>query len=425
MRLPPRAPVKGSQLIACALGSALLIVLVVLWKTNETFLSRERQQEYLRNREVAPFAVPGHSPQDQSTALSTEKNTGIIVRDADSYAQAAGRRDRVYCMVPTMYKRSRLLMWDAILKSWGPRCDVIKFFVDPAAPGEASIPPKYRATGSNVEAEIVVVPMKRRMNGKGLCQDGLPCRHIWEKVWRSWVHVYMNDLTSAEWFVKVDDDTYMVPSNLRRYVRKREWAHHDPHYFGFVVNIDRPPYRLISGVCTAMSRETVARLGARLLHLRAEYGPRSNFPNSHGACVDRDGATEERVTSKCLEEMGIYAEDTLEEGFREHVVPLGIPFSLTYYRKANSTSWYWAGKTRTRGTMRDCCSVHAWGIHGYKQPSRMLEMESYMTELSRDALRHKRDINRPGSDDYEHFDYILRLREGIADDFLSYPPVIV
>jgi len=351
--------------------------------------------------------------------------------DIAQYYKHTGRLDRVYCMIPTLYTPKRIRLWEAILLSWRRKCDVLKFFVDPV-PG-TDLPTSYSYGGYT--AGVVTVPMMR--NNTGICGDGLPCRHIWEKVWRSWVYVFENDLASAEWFLKIDDDTYFIPSNIRRFTRERQWSPDDPHYFGHLFYITKEPFQLISGVCTAFSRESINRLGPRLNFMEHEYGDRVNFPQSHGICVDRDGATEERVTSKCLAEVGVVAENALEDNTREYVVPLGIPFSLTYFRKPDTTSWYWAGKPTTRGDMKDCCSVKAWGIHGYKGSSRLAQMEILMTDVTTKALADEKEVyqqrlgkynaRHPSGDHTRIIDkiaqlqYLEELRQSIASDLEAYP----
>jgi hypothetical protein len=41
------------------------------------------------------------------------------------------RVGRVYCAVPSSYTEAKMDQWRSILQTWGARCDVIKFFVDP------------------------------------------------------------------------------------------------------------------------------------------------------------------------------------------------------------------------------------------------------------------------------------------------------
>jgi hypothetical protein len=154
-----------------------------------------------------------------------------------------------------------------------------------------------------------------------------------------------------------------------------------------------------------------------------EYGARVNFPNSHGKCVDRDGATEERVTSKCLAEVGIRAEAALEDGRSEAVLPLGLPFTATYKRKLNSTSWYWYQKPLTRGDAWDCCSkTYTWGIHGYKgNGDRVLEFHEMMFRWSSAQLMQLRDKYPVMSDPWAYPQFLLQLRASIAADPHAYP----
>jgi hypothetical protein len=41
-----------------------------------------------------------------------------------------------------------------------------------------------------------------------------------------------NRALDYEWFVKVDDDCFFFPENLRWYVQARGWSPLDAHYFG-------------------------------------------------------------------------------------------------------------------------------------------------------------------------------------------------
>mmetsp|Transcript_5195 Transcript_5195/g.7950 ORF Transcript_5195/g.7950 Transcript_5195/m.7950 type:complete len:436 (+) Transcript_5195:441-1748(+) len=412
----------------------LVVYLLVTWANNfrvsRDIFERTVHRNNMRMQE-------NREPDVHHVALD-----GAKVVDADSYFHSLGRKDRVYCMLPSMYSENRFRLWKAVLKTWGPRCDVIKFFVDPSPD---PIPSTFSVPGG-MSADIVIVPMKRKSGG--MCSDNKPCRHIWEKVWRSWDWVAANDLDKAEWFFKIDDDTYFIPSNVRKFTRERNWNPDDPYYFGHQF-YQTESWTLISGVCTGFSREAIRRLGKRFETIVHEYGDRSKFPDSHGICVDRDGATEERVTSKCLMDMNVTADPTLEDGKRVYVIPLGIPFTLTYKRKPTTTSWYWYLKPQSRGDENECCSVYAWGIHGYKSSRRMIDMETAMSvtpaselvkraevaretysetqsklEIAEEESKRKKDLlkqSQEAKDEEAFYRYILKLRTGIAEDEYAYP----
>lgn len=237
---------------------------------------------------------------------------------------------KIYCMVPTIWSNEKKRKLSAIAETWGPKCDILKFFVDDDLEGQ--IPDRFPGTNF----EIVRLQMVRR-NGSTAGVDGKAIRHIVEKMVKSWRYIFENDLETAEWFLKVDDDTYLIPENLVKWIQFTGWKPTEPHYFGHKLFSGDTRPNFISGVCTVLSRAAVEKLGTRLKTIKVEYGPRSNFPNSHGQCIERDGATEELVISKCLSEVGVFAKEATEGGTKEIVLPLGLPFSLIYKRKLNST----------------------------------------------------------------------------------------
>ena len=107
----------------------------------------------------------------------------------------AGAPPRLYCMVPSLWSPSKQLRWDEIADTWGRRCDVLRFFIDadPDAP-----------VARSTRYEVVQIKMTRVHDPT--CtnpRDKFKCRHIWEKMWRSWVWVSENEIGMADYFVKV------------------------------------------------------------------------------------------------------------------------------------------------------------------------------------------------------------------------------
>jgi len=284
---------------------------------------------------------------------------------------------RIYCMIPTVYARFNIGLMKAVLDTWGPQCDVLRFFIDPGEGIPAQICGMHGAQPAC--APLHQVDMVRK-NGDSVCGDGSPCRHIWEKVWRSWVWIGRHDIDKADYFCKIDDDSFFVPANLRKYVTEQRWSADDPHYFGHRF-MREDGDAIISGVLTAFSRETVRRLLPLYENMPREYGPRSQFKS--GRCVDREGATEERTAALCLKSIGILPEPAYDSRLRERVLPLGLPFTITYPRKANTTGWYWHHKVPETPDRERCCAPDMWGTHGYKGANRMRRM---MNRLYTDNL---------------------------------------
>jgi len=53
---------------------------------------------------------------------------------------------------------------------------------------------------------------------------------LWAKTKAAFTYVYRNHFNDADWFLKVDDDTYVVVENLRHLVK--DYDPEAPVYFG-------------------------------------------------------------------------------------------------------------------------------------------------------------------------------------------------
>mmetsp|Transcript_8945 Transcript_8945/g.10238 ORF Transcript_8945/g.10238 Transcript_8945/m.10238 type:complete len:455 (+) Transcript_8945:129-1493(+) len=306
--------------------------------------------------------------------------------------------DRVYCMVPTIYTSSKFQAWSVILRTWGRKCDVLKFFVEPQENGN-SIPEKFADPGTGYSADIVVVPMVRKNDprdkhgnyitkscwaGGGKNPDGTtryaPCRHIWEKVWRSWVYIAENDIDSAEWFLKVDDDTYLFPDNLKRFIKRKGWSHTQTHYFGHRLFHSRKTV-FVAGTMVGYSRRTLQLAAEKYKTMPKEYGDRSKF--KHGRCVDRDGATQELPESICLRELGIHPEPTHDiNGFEKQLLDT-VPRNLLMRKKDRPDFWYW----RLQSETAICCSTEPISLHPVKKPNDMMNLHQQLFNASSTGLR--------------------------------------
>ena len=61
----------------------------------------------------------------------------------------------------------------------------------------------------------------------------------------AWLHVYDNYLDAADWFVKADDDTYMVMENLRNFLGRHDT--NQRHTFGRLFKEDQEGKSYYSG----------------------------------------------------------------------------------------------------------------------------------------------------------------------------------
>ena len=78
---------------------------------------------------------------------------------------------------------------------------------------------------------------------------------------QAFTHVYENYLDDYEWFMKADDDTYVVVENLRYFLSGEDPS--QPVYFGhhFKTNVEQGYYS--GGGGYVLSKEALKRFGTR------------------------------------------------------------------------------------------------------------------------------------------------------------------
>ena len=108
----------------------------------------------VERRGMVPF--PRRIRRYRTTFKLLKDNTSAsILSDQERKA-----KNRLYCMVPITYTPKKQKHMQAIAQTWGKRCDLIKFFVEPPRPGE-TIPPSFIDNVTGFEIPFVVVPMVR------------------------------------------------------------------------------------------------------------------------------------------------------------------------------------------------------------------------------------------------------------------------
>ena len=232
----------------------------------------------------------------------------------------------LYCIVPFIWSPQYLSSYHAIKATWGKRCDFTRFFIDPVI-GDADIGYYNLSRDSDVRAAeeksnanltipddvIVLHDMHRPWH---TCEGKSNCRNIWEKVWRSilWINTHDED-SIADYYVKVDSDSYLFPENMRHYVQERNWSSSDVHYFGHkLYHTDRPHQApIVSGVAVFLSGEALRKLGS----LFSQFKPNNTTELVYG-CGDAYLGGEELITAICFKyDLAVDAEHALDSNGNE------------------------------------------------------------------------------------------------------------
>ena len=336
--------------------------------------------------------------------------TAGVLRNNGAY-----KHNRIYCMIPFVWRKD---FYDIIMATWGKRCDQIYFFADAivnldgkivrdAITGDLeSSRPYWEYPKGTFPDNVIFMNMTRSWDGCTDKKTGKPtiCRHIWEKMWRSWIYVDENHADRAEWFCKVDYDTFLFPENLQYYVQDfKKWnAKEEHHYFGHKLynppidakNEDRhyfenmlyhPP--IIAGACVCWSHKTLTAIAEVYRTM-----PKGYTGEERNKCEDRAGEGEELTTSKCLKlELGVEPEEAIDDNRRDFVMLDQYENHLDWNRTKQGEWWFWNGKEKERGQMEECCANRPIAIHKYKFPGehRRLEAQFYGPEKNADYKRLK------------------------------------
>ncbi|KAL7492893.1 hypothetical protein ACHAWT_002164 [Skeletonema menzelii] len=332
--------------------------------------------------------------------------TSKTITDFSNFKQYP--HDRLYCMIPFIWNYP---IYTAIMSTWGQRCDTIHFLTDAMVGGQLNgdhisfdtngdsnseqqetTKPYWEYPPNTFPSNVKFINMTRNwecpptFNRKTGRTEQKVCRHIWEKMWRSWVYVDEHHSNDAEWFCKVDYDTFFFPDNFKYYVRDvKDW---DPvgdyHYFGHVIeHRKRKDAPMVVGASACWSQKTLKDIAQVYRNM-----PKGSTKGERGKCEDRAHATEEVTTSQCLREhLNIEPEAARDDQMREYITIDKYPLVLTWNRTEQGEWWYWKGKPKDAGQMEDTIARRPIGIHKYKKPEEILTLwEEFYGPSGNEAL---------------------------------------
>jgi len=262
-------------------------------------------------------------------------------KGGDEIAKTLSKKVRILCWVMTQPKTLRT-KGRAVKDTWGKRCNVLLFISS--------------VTDKEFPAVGLDVPEGRK--------------NLWLKTRAAWRYIYDNHFNDADWFMKADDDSFVVVENLRYYLARYNTT--DPNYFGrhFV------PFGGYNsgGAGYVFSKQTLADF--------------VNIMKDPSKCKLKSFAEDAEV-GVCLRKINTHPGDTRDELGREtfhpfspayHLIPGSIPKGnwLHSYNK-------WAVKVGP-----DCCSDHSIAFH-YITPNQMYELEYFIYHLHPFGIHHIHD----------------------------------
>lgn len=260
-----------------------------------------------------------------STSLKGPEAKGKLVR-----SHKAGR---ILCWVLTM-PAAYSTKATAVNNTWGRDCDILLFASTAKYPGL-----------NVVELDL----------GAGESRDVL-----WPKSQHMWMHVYQHYLDKADWFIKADDDTYVVFPYLHEYLATLDT--NQPIHLGRRLHLnggDDTHSYYSGGAGIILSKEAVRRLGdAALKDPSVWAGP--------------IGGAEDYLTSQTLRKVGVFTQDTRAPDGQRFML-LGSEPEHTYVKETSKDFWMWTfSKDAQEGAK--CCSKH-WVADHYVPWGRMYTLD--------------------------------------------------
>lgn len=239
--------------------------------------------------------------------------------------------------------------------TWGQRCDKLLFF------------------SSQENHQLPTIPLH--------VPEGW--ESIWLKTKAAFYYVYEHHMEDADWFLKADDDTYVILENLR-YLLFRE-SPLRAVYFGRRFKPDIAQGYMSGGAGYVLSAEALRRLATGLFN--------------ESICRQGGLANEDIELGRCMEKLGVEAGNSRDQLQRETFFPFNPQFHVTS-RKAKAKHkdfWFWNDWTYyqlvegTEGMSNKAVSFH------YVKPSQMylLDYLLYKVTLSCNHVNNTMAIRPP------------------------------
>ncbi|XP_076326717.1 glycoprotein-N-acetylgalactosamine 3-beta-galactosyltransferase 1-like [Tachypleus tridentatus] len=263
-----------------------------------------------------------------STDEDFHKGEGVL-------AESLAKEVRVLCFIltnPTNHQKKA----KHVKATWGRRCNVLLFM-------------------SSEEDKTLPSVKLNVSEGRNF---------LWGKIKEAFQYVYEHYFDQADWFMKADDDTFVIVENLRYLLMSHNSS--EPIYFGCRFKPYVKQGYMSGGAGYVLSKEALSQFVERALR------DKSN-------CRGDSGGSEDVEIGKCLEGVGVQAGDSRDSLGRGRFFPF-VPEHHLIPGHVPKNFWYWKWIYYPAEEGMNCCSDTAISFH-YVSPNMMYVMEYLIYHL--------------------------------------------
>ncbi|XP_070183978.1 glycoprotein-N-acetylgalactosamine 3-beta-galactosyltransferase 1-like [Littorina saxatilis] len=193
-------------------------------------------------------------------------------------------------------------------------------------------------------------------------------QHLTAKTFATLQHLYLHELGTYDWFIKADDDVYLIVENLRLMLSKL--SPDDPVYLGHHFRLKVHNGYMSGGASYVLSRGALSIMG------------KQGLPQNGGKCKPEE-PDEDVEVGRCLEAVGVLPYSTVDTYGRETFHPWILPDTLFSSRPRRYD-------LHDKQAGPDCCSQLTISFHYIKPPNMYtLEMMLYHIDV---YGRHPDDV---------------------------------
>ncbi|XP_067649035.1 glycoprotein-N-acetylgalactosamine 3-beta-galactosyltransferase 1-like [Haliotis asinina] len=329
----------ATVVLSLTVGFSLVSICVVLFKTEHSdfhFVSSIVNTIKSQAVHAKEMSQPKNHLHEEFQKLVGQYLSGNIRfedlhlhKDNDAMSKSPYQKERVLCWIMTSPKNLDVKA-RVVRDTWSRRCNKVLFM-------SSVTDPKFPTIGLNVS------------EGR---------KHLTAKTMQAFRYIYENHFDDADWFMKADDDTYVILENLRYFLTSQNKS--EPVFLGHHLKLKQGFNS--GGAGYVLSKEALRR-----------YGEKGHDPK----LCRRDGSGEDVAFGRCMENLGVRtvnATDALGRS-RFHC------FRPETYLAGKYPKWFY--KYDANGAAKkgiDSISDYAISFH-YVPPQKMYDLEFYIYHL--------------------------------------------